>query len=209
MTGQYLLIDRMDIAHDEEGTFGEHYHRHLLPGLLKVSGVRHAVRYRNPEPTSPRYATLFEIDNPAVVKSAQWAAALESGGWPRDLLPRTMNRHQALYSRIGGKADLTYSTRHLFCVMLDVEPHVETLLNQLYDEEHMPLLLALPGVRNVVRHKTDTSGHPAYIAIYEIEQAGIPSSQAWITASDTGRWKPEVRPYTYNKRFILYDRIDG
>ena len=25
--------------------------------------------------------------------------------------------------------------------------------------------------------------------------------------SDIGRWKPEVRPYTYNKKYIVSERI--
>jgi hypothetical protein len=32
-------------------------------------------------------------------------------------------------------------------------------------------------------------------------------SKIWNDSSDIGRWKPEVRPYTYNKRFIVSQRV--
>ena len=32
-------------------------------------------------------------------------------------------------------------------------------------------------------------------------------SPLWNETSDIGQWKPEVRPYTYNKRFIVSERL--
>ena len=32
-------------------------------------------------------------------------------------------------------------------------------------------------------------------------------SKLWNDTSDIGRWKPEVRPYTSNKRYIVSERI--
>jgi hypothetical protein len=208
VSGRYLRVDRTDVAHDKEALFNELYDCQLIPALRKVPGVLLVARYRNSSPTDPRYLTLFDVESPAVVDGPQWTSAADRGGWRGDLLPLTMNRHHALYSWVGGKPELTYSTRYLFCVMLDVEPHMEALLNELYDVEHIPLLLDVPGVVNAVRYKTQGPGHPAYLAIYEIERPDIPASEAWIAAADTGRWKPEVRPYTYNKRFVVYEVLD-
>jgi hypothetical protein len=91
--------------------------------------------------------------------------------------------------------------------MMDVEPHREALFNELYDQEHLPLLLKLPGAVNAVRYRTATAGEPRYLCAYEIERADLPGSKQWSDTSDIGRWKPEVRPYTSNKRFILGERI--
>jgi hypothetical protein len=52
-----------------------------------------------------------------------------------------------------------------------------------------------------------TAGEPRYLCAYEIERADLPGSKQWSDTSDIGRWKPEVRPYTSNKRFILGERI--
>jgi hypothetical protein len=95
----------------------------------------------------------------------------------------------------------------LLCVSVDIEEHKEDLMNELYDSEHIPLLLALPGVVNVVRYRA-SEGNPRYLAVYEIEQPEIPATKEWAVASDTGRWKLEVKPYTYNRSFVVYEVMD-
>ena len=172
-----------------------------------MPGVRRGSRYRNPSPTDPRYIAAYEIESPEILQSAAWKTAGEFGRWAKDIRPHTMNRHLAMYEWVGGSAELTHATPYIFWVMMDVEPHREALFNELYDKEHLPLLLKLPGVANVVRYRTETPGEPRYLAAYEVERTDLPMSRAWNDTSDIGRWKPEVRPYTHNKRYIVSERI--
>ena len=44
-------------------------------------------------------------------------------------------------------------TRYLFSAAMDVEPATESLFNEVYDGEHVPLLLKVPGVLAVARFK--------------------------------------------------------
>jgi hypothetical protein len=60
---------------------------------------------------------------------------------------------------------------------------------------------------NTVRYKTSTPGEPRYLAAYEVTDRSLPMSKLWNETSDIGRWKPEVRPYTYNKKYIVSERI--
>jgi hypothetical protein len=207
MGSNWLYMVRMDVAHDRQALFNEIYDNEHVPALLAVLGVRRASRYRNPSPTDPRYAAMYEIDSPAVIESAQWKAASESGRWPSEVRPFTMNRHLVLYERVGPARELTYSTPYIFLVMMDVEPHREALFNELYDSEHVPVMLGLNGCVNAVRYRTQAPGEPRYLAAYEVARSDLPNSPLWQDTSDIGRWKPEVRPYTYNKRFILCERI--
>jgi hypothetical protein len=207
MSAPSLLLVRMDVAHDREGTVNQMYEQEHLPPILEVPGVRRMTRYRQPAPTSPRYMTAVEVDSPAVIDSAAWRTAVDLGRWPREGRPLTMNRHTAMYTWVGGAPTLTHRTPFVFWVMMDVEPHREALFNELYDAEHIPLLLKLPGSASAVRYRTDAAGEPRYLAAYEVERLDLPMSTAWNDTSDIGRWKPEVRPYTYNKRFIVAERI--
>jgi len=59
-----------------------------------------------------------------------------------------------------------------------------------------------------VRYKT-AQGNPRYLAIYELEHPDIPASKEWIVASDSGRWTVEVKPYTFNRSFVVYEPIGG
>ena len=207
MSARYLLLVRMDVAHDHEKTFNEIYDEEHVPALAAVPGVGRAGRFRNASPTDPRYLAAYELESPAVLQGPAWKTAAESERWPSQVRPHTMNRHTATYEWVGSSGELTWRTPYVFWVMMDVEPHREALFNALYDGEHVPLLLKLPGCVNVVRYRTEAAGEPHYLAAYEVERADLPMSREWNDTSDIGRWKPEVRPYTYNKRYIVSERI--
>ena len=112
-------------------------------------------------------------------------------------------------------------TRYLFSAAMDVEPAREPLFNEVYDGEHVPLLLKVPGVIAVARFKRQeltmvlggerktivVEHEPHYNALYEIESPEVLTSDAWAKAVDQGRWPGQVRPHTKNRRHLLYRRI--
>ena len=107
--------------------------------------------------------------------------------------------------------------KYLFVVSMDVTKEKEALFNEVYDKEHVPLLLKVPGVLAVTRavsaplemviggekKKIVAEGEPRYSAYYELESAEVLTSAAWAAAVDSGRWPGEVRPYTRNRRHVL------
>ena len=204
---KYLFIVSMDVTLEKEALFNEVYDTEHLPRLRAVPGVIRAARYRQPSPTEPRYLAAYELESVAVLQTPEWRAAGEAGRWPKEIRPKTMNRHLATYEWVGSSPALTYRTPYVFWVMMDIEPHRDALFNELYDVEHVPLLLKLPGCVNVARYRTETAGEPRYLAAYEVERTDLPMSQQWNDTSDIGRWKPEVRPYTSNKKYIVSERI--
>ncbi|MBM4440223.1 MAG: hypothetical protein FJ027_07370 [Candidatus Rokubacteria bacterium] len=207
MSAHGLFLVRMDVAHDHAKTFNEVYDTEHLPSLRAVPGVRRAARYTQPSPTEPRYLASYELDSPAVIESPAWKAAGDVGRWMTVVRPHTMNRHLAAYEWVGGHPALLGTTPYVFWVMMDIEPHREALFNELYDTEHIPLLETHAGAVNTVRYKTSTPGEPKYLAAYEVNDPTMPMSKLWNDTSDIGRWKPEVRPYTYNKRYIVSERL--
>ena len=108
-------------------------------------------------------------------------------------------------------------TKYIFIASMDVTPEKEALFNELYDTEHVPLLLKVPGVLSAIRVTTEpltmfvagerktlvAQGEPRYSAIYELESADVLVSDAWAKAVDQGRWPTEVRPYVSNRRHVL------
>ena len=108
-------------------------------------------------------------------------------------------------------------TKYLFTAAMDVDPAKEALFNEVYDTEHVPLILKVPGVLAATRSvsaplimvlggekKTIVAeGEPRYSAIYELESAEVLTSAAWAQAVDRGRWPSQVRPYTRNRRHTL------
>jgi len=105
----------------------------------------------------------------------------------------------------------------VFTASMDVDPDKEALFNEVYDKEHVPALLKVPGVVSVRRlvsvplvmslggeKKTIVAeGEPRYSAMYELESAEVLTSEAWAKAVESGRWPSEVRPFTRNRRHVL------
>ena len=109
-------------------------------------------------------------------------------------------------------------TKYVFTAGLDVDPAKEELFNELYDTEHVPFLLKVPGVLAVTRATSVpgatmridgqrkalvADGEPKYSAIYELESAEVLLSDAWGKAVDQGRWPKEIRPHIRTRRHTL------
>jgi hypothetical protein len=116
---------------------------------------------------------------------------------------------------------MPFQTRYIFSAAMDVDPDKDALFNEVYDREHVPLLVKVPGVVSVARFKKRevvliiggerkkilVENEPTYNAFYEIESPEVLVSDAWAKAVDQGRWPGQVRPYTRNRRHVLYERL--
>lgn len=108
-------------------------------------------------------------------------------------------------------------TKYLFLVSMDVQPDKEALFNEVYDTEHVPELMQVPGVLSVTRLTSEplvvsmggtrqtlvAEGEPKFLALYEIDSPDVLVSDAWAEAVERGRWPEMVRPYTSNRRHVL------
>jgi hypothetical protein len=113
------------------------------------------------------------------------------------------------------------SGRYLLSASMDVEPAVERLFHEVYDAEHVPLLLKVPGVVSVTRFRRQPltmiiggerrtvtlDSEPMFSALYELESPDVLVTPAWAAAVDAGRWPGQVRPHTKNRKHLLLERM--
>jgi hypothetical protein len=108
-------------------------------------------------------------------------------------------------------------SKYLFVASMDVDADKEALFHKVYDTEHVPNLLKVPGVHAATRvageafsitiggdEKRIAQDGPRYSAIYEIDGPHVLTSPEWAKAGEAGRWPKEVRPFTRNRRHALY-----
>ncbi len=108
-------------------------------------------------------------------------------------------------------------SKYLFVASMDVDPEKEALFNDVYDTEHVPNLLKVPGVHAVMRiegepftvsiggeEKRVAPDGPRHSALYEIDGPHVLVSREWAEAVEAGRWPREVRPFTHNRKHALY-----
>ena len=108
-------------------------------------------------------------------------------------------------------------SKYLMIASMDVDPSSENLFNEVYNDEHCPLLSQVPGVISVARFETEKltmiiggqpqtlviESQPTHPALYEIEGPSVLTSQEWGNAVDQGRWPDQVRPHTRNRQHRL------
>jgi hypothetical protein len=116
-----------------------------------------------------------------------------------------------------GGSDVPIKSKYLFVVSMDVEPAKEALFNEVYDSEHVPNILKVPGVHAASRmagepftmslageRKEVAHKGPRYTAIYEIDGPHVLLSKEWGQMAELGRWPGQVRPHTHNRHHALY-----
>ncbi|MDA0769294.1 MAG: hypothetical protein O2821_03625 [Chloroflexi bacterium] len=100
---------------------------------------------------------------------------------------------------------------YLYMVQMDVPDELEDDFNRIYDTQHIPNILTVPGVNSCTRFKLESSGEEgvaAYLALYEVDSLDIPQSPAWVEQSDKGDWAPKIRPHTLNRSHSLFRKLD-
>lgn len=112
---------------------------------------------------------------------------------------------------------MALSEKYLLIISMDVEADKEALFNEVYDTEHIPAILKVPGVLSVTRAKAEpfsiglgggvqdvpVGDNPMYTNIIEIESPDVLVTEEWAEAVQIGRWPDEVRPHTSNRNFAL------
>ncbi|MCG8543781.1 MAG: hypothetical protein MJE12_06175 [Alphaproteobacteria bacterium] len=97
---------------------------------------------------------------------------------------------------------------YILVVQLDVPEAHDAEFNRLYDGEHVPNLLSVPGVVSGQRYKLEGDGEDMlrYLATYEIESPDIPSSDEWQKKANTEGWVT-VREHVTARRRGVFRKI--
>lgn len=92
---------------------------------------------------------------------------------------------------------------YFYMVTFEIDPADEKDFNEIYDTEHIPNILQVPGVQQVIRlHDAERTaqGWHKYSALYLIDKPDLPSTPEWRAKSDIGRWAPLIRPKVKARR---------
>jgi hypothetical protein len=80
----------------------------------------------------------------------------------------------------------------IFLVYVDIPAEHDADFNAWYDSEHLPELLAVPGILAAARYSA-VKGGPKYLACYELENVGVLKTPAFVNRPRTP-WGQRVSP---------------
>lgn len=86
-----------------------------------------------------------------------------------------------------------------YCMMItfEIAPEDEAEFNAIYDTDHIPNILKLDGLLEVIRFRDaapNEKGYLVYSALYLMATANLHLTPEWTALSDLGRWAPVIRP---------------
>ena len=82
-------------------------------------------------------------------------------------------------------------------ITFEIAPEDESEFNDIYDNDHIPNILKLKDVIEVIRFKDaarNEKGLLVYSALYVLAQENLHQTAQWKELSDLGRWAPVIRP---------------
>lgn len=214
MTSDALLLALSQPPPGNQGSFNEWYDNEHAPARLTVPGFLTARRYRDVEPWRG-YLAYYDVesmsvfDHPAYRRLQQEASQTE-----RDMLASSWfdrRVYQCLPTPPVARADdLGVCGEFLQCVWWAPPEDGVDDFNAWYYEEHLPMLMRVPGWLRARRFRLADGNGPAFVAIHDLETDDVFSDPAHDAALHTP-WRDRVVQVrtAYDRRlYRLWRRFD-
>jgi hypothetical protein len=180
----------------DEAEFHDWYDHEHGPARLRVPGFRGALRYQALDGAKPPWLVLYELDSPDVIDSPGYRA-LSANASERDksVAAGLATLDRRVYEQVsddgsppGGPAPVILS------VALSVPEGSEDDLAAWYTEEHIPMLLKVPGWRRIRRFRLvramDAPG-PEFLSVHELAGPEVLEDPGYRAAISTP-WRDRV-----------------
>lgn len=200
-----LLLTMTEPTPANEDEFNAWYDSEHIFERLSVPGFLSARRWvADLPPGQGKYLATYELVSPSVLETPEYLSHLGDGQTPwskRMLGDCTVFRRWACEQINPGDAQPPSMSHALFVAIGDVPVEWEDEFNRWYDDEHLHLLAAVPGVQRARRFR-DPRGTPRYIALYDLEDEGVIRHPAWKKALATD-WSRRIHELTKGCEWIL------
>lgn len=201
-----LLLTLTEPAPRDEEEFNAWYDTEHLAERLSIPGFVSARRWVDPDaqPGDGKYLATYELERPEVLETPAYLAHVGDHftPWSKRILGRcTVFRRWACTQITPGDAWPDPRAVALFVAIGDVAALHEDEFNKWYDEEHLRLLAAVPGVLQARRFRA-SSGTPRYVALYDLADPDAPRSGAWAAANQTP-WARKMDVLTSDVEWVL------
>jgi hypothetical protein len=190
----YVYTDPGSVGEAEFHDWYDHEHG---PARLTVPGFGRACRYRALDGEKPPWLALYELDRPDVIDSPEYQA-LRASASDRDKAVGTglAALDRRVYEQIsedgspaGGPAPV------ILAVAMSVPEGTEDDLAAWYAEEHIPMLLKVPGWRRIRRFRLiralDGPEPGSFLSVHELAGPEVLEDPGYRAAVSTP-WRDRV-----------------
>jgi hypothetical protein len=192
-----LLFASFDFSPTQPDEFHDWYDLEHIPERLRVPGFLNAERWISADDPNVAVAT-YDLDSLGVLHSPAYNAIGYDNAsvWTRRVtaIAKRIMRF-AGEQLVPGDRVAPNGAGALLVATMNVDPAAEAEFNEWYNAEHLPQLGAVPGVLSARRFQSPESDRERqYLALYHMNSADIPSTDAWKKAGNTP-WTARMRPH--------------
>ncbi len=201
-----ILLVAFDYTRAQADEFHDWYDLEHIPERQRVTGFGTCERWVSV--ANPKHVVAsYELDSLAVLRSAPYQAIAYDNlsVWSKRMgkIAQRLLRHDGAQT-LPGDSVAPAGAGGLLVNAMNVDPAHEAEFNEWYDHEHIPALARVPGTICARRYKDDTGTH-RYLALYHLESAAVPTTEAWKQAAGTA-WSARLKPHFRDHQRILTTR---
>jgi len=199
---QGLLVAFMNPPADDEAGFNAWYDEEHVPNRLAVAGFLNGRRYRAAEGDGPRYLALYDLESLDVLHGEAYQRLnQERSGREQDMLARIPMIDRRVGKLLLDGQPWTDAPPYQLIVCMTPLAGGELDFVNWYREEHIRMLLDVPGWRRVRLFQQVEGAGPAFMALHELESPAVfehPNYEKSISTPWRQRIRSSVSRYERN-----------
>lgn len=183
-----------------EAEYHDWYDREHGPARLRVPGLVSACRYQALDDLTPRWLALYELDRPEVLDSPEYQAVVAGGGnREKFIMSHLATLDRRVYEQLSediaaGSAGAGGPAPVILAVANSVPPETVDDMTAWYEQEHVPMLLEVPGWRRIRRYRLIGGSEPLgpdFLSLHELAGASVLEEPGYRAAVSTP-WRNRI-----------------
>jgi hypothetical protein len=166
--------------------FNDWYDNEHGPARLTVPGISAGHRFQALDGQAPSWLAYYEMKSGSVLDSPEyktlWAAA---SAREKSIMSSLTTLDRRVYELISDSGSAPSAPAVVLAVSQSVPPDMEDELAAWYTEEHIPMLLAVPGWRRARRYRLTAGTAPAYLSLHDLASMTVFEEPAYRAAVST------------------------
>jgi hypothetical protein len=188
--------------------FDDWYDNEHGPARLTVPGISAGYRFRAVDDLAPRWLAYYELTAGALESASYRALATSASAREKSIMSRLATLDRRVYELISDSGAPSFAAAApsaaaapaaavlappavVLAVSLSVPPGREDDLAAWYTDEHIPMLLAVPGWRRIRRYRLTSGTGPAYLSLHEVVGVSVFDEDSYKAAVTTP-WRNRI-----------------
>ena len=181
--------------------------RYAMPGILS------ARRYWNVAPDGPRHLAWYDLEDVAALQGPEYLALREREKvYDREFMGRLLLVDRRVYRAldVGRPWTAPWTDHPPYLVSMTMDPPADLVedYHHWYLEEHVPMLMEVPGWRRIQRFEQVDGHGPSFLAVHEIQSLDVFETDAFKSAVGTP-WRDRVLGYVTRRERLAFRFLRG